>query len=59
MYSWEIEGFGPILPQTRTPRLTIGCEYSDTLMRPTEVSFRRSRSYGIRDQPLEGLSCRA
>ena len=30
MYSWDIEGFGPILPQTRTPRLTIRWEYPDT-----------------------------
>ncbi len=29
------------------PRLTIRCEYSDTDMSPTEVTFRRSPSYGL------------
>ena len=47
MYSWDIEGFGLILPQTRTPRLTIRCEYPDPLMAPTEVTFCLSPSYGI------------
>ena len=47
MYSWDIEGFGPILPQTRTPRLTIRCEYPETSMAPTCVSFRLSPTYGI------------
>ena len=32
----------------RTPRLTIRCEYPDTLMAPTYVSFRISPHYGIR-----------
>jgi len=31
-----------------TPRLTIRCEYPDTDMPPTEVTFRLSPSYGIR-----------
>ncbi len=30
-----------------TPRLTIRCEYPDTDMRPTEVTFRLSPSYGL------------
>ncbi len=47
MYSWDIEGFGPILPQTRTPRLTVRCEYPDNYLAPTEVSFRLSLHYGI------------
>ncbi len=47
MYSWDIEGFGPILPQTRTPRLTVRCEYPDTDLPPTEVTFRLSPSYGL------------
>ncbi len=34
-------------PTSRTPRLTIRCEYPDTLMAPTEVSFRLSPRYGI------------
>ena len=29
------------------PRLTIRCEYSDTDMSPTEVTFRLSPSYGL------------
>ena len=43
-----IASFGPVQPQTRTPRLTIRCEYPDTLMAPTEVSFRLSPRYGVR-----------
>ena len=30
-----------------TPRLTIRCEYPDTDMPPTEVTFRVSPSYGV------------
>ena len=30
-----------------TPRLTIRCEYPDTDMEPTEVTFRLSPSYGL------------
>ena len=30
-----------------TPRLTIRCEYPDTDMEPTEVTFRLSPSYGF------------
>ncbi len=30
-----------------TPRLTIRCEYPDTDLPPTEVSFRLSPSYGL------------
>ena len=47
MYSWDIEGFGSIQPQTRTPRLTIRCEYTDGYLKPTQVTFRISPSYGI------------
>ncbi len=31
----------------RSPRLTIRCEYEDTDMPPTEVSFGLSPSYGL------------
>ena len=31
----------------KTPRLTIRCEYPDTDMEPTEVTFRLSPSYGL------------
>ena len=47
MYSWDIEGFDPSLPQTRTPRLTVRCDYPDSSMEPTCVSFRLSPPYGI------------
>jgi len=30
-----------------TPRLTVRCEYPDTDMPPTEVTFRLSPSYGL------------
>ncbi len=30
-----------------TPRITIRCEYPDTDMPPTEVTFRLSPSYGL------------
>ncbi len=40
-------GFGSVQPQTRTPRLTVRCEYPDSSMEPTCVSFRLSPSYGI------------
>ena len=33
----------------KTPRLTIRCEYPDTDLPPTEVTFRLSPSYGIHD----------
>ena len=32
-----------------TPRLIVRCEYPDTDMPPTEVSFRLSPSYGLHD----------
>ena len=40
-------GVGSVQPQTRTPRLTIRCEYPDTLMPPTELTFSLSPRYGI------------
>ena len=30
-----------------TPRLTVRCEYPDTDLAPTEVTFRLSPSYGL------------
>ena len=39
--------FGPTEKATRTPRLTVRCEYPDSCMAPTEVTFRLSPSYGI------------
>ncbi len=31
-----------------TPRLTVRCEYPDTSLEPTVVTFRLSPSYGLR-----------
>ena len=45
IYSWG--SFGSTQKATRTPRLTVRCEYPDTDMPPTEVSFRLSPSYGL------------
>ena len=45
--SWHPDsGFDTALP-VRTPRLTIRCEYPDTDLPPTEVTFRLSPSYGL------------
>ena len=48
--AWDLDGFGSVQPQQspRTPRLTVRCEYTDSWMAPTEVSFRLSPRYGIR-----------
>ena len=45
--SWDIDGFGGVQPQTRTPRLSVRCEYPGTDLPPTVVSFRPSPSYGL------------
>ena len=52
--SWDLEGSGFIspsspIPRPRIPRITIGirCEYPDTSLEPTEVSFALSPRYGI------------
>ena len=33
----------------KTPQLTVRCEYPDSGMAPTEVTFRLSPSYGIHE----------
>ena len=43
MYAWG--SFGPTQKATRTPRLTVCCEYED--MAPTQVSFGLSPRYGL------------
>ena len=43
--SWD-SGFNTA-PVISTPRLTIRCEYPDTDLPPTEVTFRLSPSYGL------------
>ena len=46
--SWHPDGSGfNTAPVVRTPRLTIRCEYPDTDLPPTGVSFRPSPSYGL------------
>ena len=45
--SWDQDaGFHPSEP-VRTPRLTVRCEYPDTDMAPTVVTFGLSPSYGF------------
>ncbi len=46
--SWDLDGSGfNTAPLVRTPRITIRCEYPDTDMPPTEVTFGLSPSYGL------------
>ena len=45
--SWDPGAGFSSLPSVRTPRLTIRCEYPDTDLPPTEVTFRLSPSYGL------------
>ena len=45
--SWDLDGSGfNTAPLVRGARLTVCCEYPDTPLEPTEVSFRLSPSYG-------------
>ena len=46
--SWDLDAGFSTAPVVRTPRLTIRCEYPDTDMPPTEVTFGLAASYGIR-----------
>ncbi len=45
--SWDLDGGFNTAPLVRTPRLTIRCEYPDTDMPPTEVTFGLSPRYGL------------
>ncbi len=45
--SWDLDGGFNTAPVVRSPRLTIRCEYPDTDMAPTVVSFTLSPSYGL------------
>ena len=47
IYSWDLDGGFNTVPLVRDPRLTIRCEYPDTDMPPTVVTFRLSPSYGL------------
>ena len=40
--SWDLDGGFGTAPLVRTPHLTIRCEYPDTDLPPTEVTFRLS-----------------
>ena len=44
---WDQGGGFSIPPVVRTPRMTIRCEYPDTDLEPTYVTFRLSPSYGL------------
>ncbi len=47
VYSWDLDGgFGSPLPE-RTPRLSVRCEYPDTAMAHTEVTFGFSPRCGL------------
>ncbi len=47
---WDLKAvFNSSIQRPCTPRLTVRCEYADLGMAPTEVSFRLSPRYGIRD----------
>ena len=71
IYSWDLEGsFSTPQPVVRTPRLTVHCEYPDTELAPTVVTFRLSPSYGpphglwgallvlVADTCARGVQCR-
>ena len=45
--SWDLDGGFNTAPLVRNPRLTIRCEYHETGMAPTEVTFGLSPRYGI------------
>ncbi len=44
---WDLDGGFSSPPRVRTPRLTVRCEYPDSGMVTTEVSFSVSPRYGI------------
>ena len=45
--SWDPNGGFNTAPVVRTPRLTIRCEYPETGIARTEITFRLSPHYGI------------
>ena len=47
IYSWDLDGAFSSPEPVRTPRLSVRCEYPDTAMAPTEISFGLSPRYGI------------
>ena len=47
IYSWDLDGGFSSPPLVRTPRITIRCEYPDTSLEPTEVTFGLAPSYSL------------
>ena len=47
IYSWHLDGGFSTSEPVCTPRLTIRCEYPDTALEPTIVTFCLSPRYGI------------
>ena len=45
--SWDLDAGSGTAPLVSTSRLTIRCEYPDTDMPPTEVTFALSPRYGL------------
>ncbi len=39
LMSWDLGAGFSSLPRVRNPRLTVRCEYPDTPLEPTEVTF--------------------
>ncbi len=44
---WDLGAGFSLREPVRNPRLTVRCEYPDTDLPPTEVTFRLSPSYGL------------
>ena len=45
--SWDLDDGLISAPLVRNPHLTVRCEYPNTPMPPTEVTFRLTPRYGI------------
>jgi hypothetical protein len=45
--SWDLDGVFNTAPLERNPSLTVRCEYPDTSLEPTIVTFALSPCYGI------------
>ncbi len=51
IYSWHPVGGLSFVEPIRTPRLTVGCEYPETFLEPTGVTFGLSPSYSLLTGP--------
>ena len=47
IYSWDLGAGFSLHEPVRNPRLTVRCEYPDTDIPPTEVTFGLSPRYGL------------